>query len=201
MKKYFYSFLRYFLLYLVGFIAFYVFNFLLSSANAFLSEAFPAIFKVYNPITSREELIRQNGNIALLSAILSVLALTVIAVRHDNLRYEFLISKTDGLYSIREGFALYASNFLRADIISAIAVPLSTLGLTLIKIPEDAPRFLKVMHSYLEIFLKIPDSFTEKGGLIIGGVLLLLISLLSRLPAVLLGLLHWRGSWLANTEE
>ena len=201
MKRYFYSVLRYFLLYLLGFIAFYILNYLLGALNEFLAGVFPKLFKLYNPITSRDELVLQKARIALLSAVISVLTVTVIAVKHDNFRYEFLIAKTDGFYTLKEGFEIYKSAFLGADILSALTVPFSTVWLTLIKIPDTAPRAVKVIFDYVENLLAIPNSFIALLGFVPAIIALLTVSLLSRLPAAMIGLLYWRGSWLSNTEH
>ena len=201
MKKYFYSVWRYFLLYLLGFIVFDVFNFLIGELNEYLSIFFPGLFRVHNPITSHEAYVLQNARIAFLAAAISILTLSIIAVKHDNLRYEFLISRTDGFYTVKEGLSIYKSSFLAADIVTSLFVPCSTVWLTLIKIPENAPKFLKISGGYLEDFLVIPHAFIGLCGFVGGIVLLLLVSLISRLPAALLGLLYWRGSWLSNTEH
>ena len=201
MKRYFYSVLRYFLFYLLGFIAFYILNYLFDATNEFLAGVIPGLFKTYNPITSHDELAMQKARIALLSAAVSVLAVTVITVKHDNLRYEFLIGKTDGFYTVKEGFSIYISAFLGADILSALTVPFATVWLTLIKIPDTAPRALKVIFGYADNLLAIPNAFIAACGFIPAILALLTVSLLSRLPAALLGLLYWRGSWLSNTEH
>jgi len=130
-----------------------------------------------------------------------VLAVTVIAVKHDNLRYEFLIAKTDGFYTLREGAQIYKSEFLGSDILTALTVPLTTAGLTLIKIPDTAPRAIRVIFDYVDNLLVISDSFIAVFGFIPAIFALLAVSLLSRLPATVLGLLYWRGSWLSNTEH
>ena len=201
MKKYFYSIVRYFLIYLLGFIAFFIFDYLFTSLNEFLSGVFPEFFKIYNPITSRIDLIRQKETIALLSGISSVFVITLIAVKGDNLRYEFIISQTEGLYTIRDGFSIYRKNFLLSDIIPAVFVPLSTVGLTLISVSENDPKFLRILADYLDSILAVPYSFTDKLGFLPGVTALLLISLAARLPVAYLSLANWRGNWLSSIEH
>ena len=200
MKKYLHSFVRYFLFYAIGFIIFSIFSFLVRHLNEFLAGIFPAIFKIYNPVSNREQLVLQNKNIALFSAGLSVFTLSLLAIRQDNLRYEHLISKTDGFYTIKQGANLYRREFFGADLFSAIIVPSFFLGLTLINIPNSAPKLLRIFGDYLSEFLAIPLAFTEGFGFILGALLLVLISLISRIPAIYLSLAHWRGIWLSSTE-
>ncbi len=201
MKKYFSSFLRYFSFYLLGFIAFFLFSFLVRHLNDFFAEIFPTVFRIYNPISNREELVLQNKNIAFFSAILSVFTLTLLAMRGDNSKYENIISKTDGFYRIRDGARLYFHEYASADAASAISVPLITFSLTFIKIPNDAAKILKIFGDYLDDFLAIPLAFTERCGLALGVALLVLVSLAARIPSAYISLAHWRGIWLSSTER
>ena len=201
MKKYLHSFLRYFLFFIIGFIIFSLFAFLTKHLNEFLAGIFPNFFKIYNPVSNHEELVLQNQNFALISAILSVLTVTFIAIRYDNLRYEHLISQTDGFYTVKRGADIYRSEFLGADLFSSILVPSLTLGLTLINIPNDAHRFLKILENFLGEILVIPLAFTERFGFIFGAALLVLISVILRIPAIYISLTHWRGIWLSSTEH
>ena len=201
MKKYLHSFLRYFLFSIIGFILFFIFSFLTRHLNEFLSGIFPTLFKIYNPVSNREELVLQNQNIALISAIASVFTLTLIAIWQDNLRYEHLISKTDGFYTIKQGAEIYRREFLGADLFSSVIVPAFFLGLTLINIPNSAPRILRVLGNCLTEILVIPLAFTERLGFILGGALLIFVSVASRIPTVYLSLAHWRGIWLSSTER
>lgn len=201
MKKFFGSFLRYFSFYALGFIAFFLFSFLVRHLNEFLAGVFPTLFRIYNPISNREELILQNQNIAFISAILSVFTLTLLAVKHDNSKYESIIAKTDGFYRIRDGARLYFSDYAYADALSAITVPLTTVFLSFIKIPNDAARFLKIVGDCLDEFLAIPLAFTERFGFTVGVILLISVSLAARIPSAYLSLSHWRGIWLSSTER
>ena len=200
MKKYFVSFIRYFLFYSLAFILFFAFAYLLRHVNEFLAGVFPALFKIYNPIFSHDELEHQNEIIAVTSAFLSIFVATYISVRQDNLRYEHIISKTEGLYRIREGIKIYYAKFLGADIFSAITVPIFSLGLTFITIPNDAPRALLIFKKYLEYFIAVPSAFVDKFGFVLGALLLLCASLILRFSASYLSLFRWRASWLSNTE-
>ena len=200
MKKYFVSFVRYFLFYSLGFILFFAFAYLLRHANQFLAEVFPALFKIYNPILNRDGLENQNKIIALLAALLSVFVATYASQRQDNLRYEHIISKTEGLYRIREGEKIYFKEFFGADIFCALTVPLFSLGLTLISIPLDAPRALLILKKYLEYFIAVPMAFTDKFGFALGGAFLLFASFILRFLSSYISLFRWRASWLSNTE-
>ncbi len=198
MKKYFQSALRYFAVYLCGFLAFAVVSFLVNAAFNLLCEWFPAVFRKYDFISEEELAESLSQKLKLTCGIISVFLLEIIAVKYDNARYEYLISQTDGFYTIKSGARLYISEYLYADILSSVLVPITTFWMIFIRIGEAAPKFLKFMAGYLNSFLAVPLSFAEKYGIIYGILLLILTSLLSRVPAIWLGLRRWRAVWLSD---
>lgn len=201
MKKYLYSFLRFFLIYSVGFVAFYLFNYIFARLNEYLAVYLPRFFKVYNPIIDNAAMLRQEAVIALLAAVASVVLLTVIAVRTDNLKYEYMISRTDGFYRVREGAEIYFPEFLGADILSAVSVPLISYPLTLIDVPNSAPRALRVIENILDTVLVIPEAFEGMLGAVLGAALLVLTSLIARAYAAFRALFFWRAAWLSSAER
>ncbi len=198
MKRYFYSVLRYFLIYIFGFLAFIVFDFAVSLVYGVLCEWMPSLFVRYNFVTEPELADRLAKTLKLAAGVLSVFLLTVLAVKYDNMRYEHLISRTDGFYTLREGAGIYISAFLPADILASVLVPLTTYALIFIRIGEEAPRLLRVLNDYLISFISVPLSFTERFGTVLGAAVLVLVSLASRVAAVYMGLKRWRAIWLSD---
>ena len=200
MRKYLFSFIRYALIYFLGFIAFYLFTYLLGILNGFFSTYLPEYFKVYNPITDRAELDRQNTLIAFFASVISVFLISLITVRDDNFRYELMISKTDGFYTVGRGLSIYFRELLFVDAAVSVVIPMSTYWLTLIKIPNDAPRALLILRDVLSVFAVIHASFTAELGLITGAFAIVLVSLVSRFVSVCHALSYWRAAWLVGSE-
>ncbi len=198
MKKYILSFVRFLIIYLLGFIVFFIMNYAVSLVYGTLSDMFPAIFRTYNFITEPEEAEALSERLKLTAGILSVLALGIIALKYDNARYEYIISRTDGFYTLKEGAPLYLSGYLYADIIAAAGVPLITYPLVLINIGESAPRFLRVLEKYINGFTALPLSYRNAAGLLGGALLLVLTSLAARALGVYSGLKRWRAVWLSD---
>ena len=201
MRKYVFSFLRYFVFYFLGFVAFFLFDYLLTVLNEYFAGYLPAVFKSFNPITSREEFKHQEEVIAVLASVASIMLTNLLAVRTDNSKYEYMISKTEGFYRIKDGAKIYSEKFLRADIVSALTVPCMTYALTLIRIPNNAPKFLKILENVLDILIRIPASFEAIFSFAIGAVLITFVSLAARIPAIYLSLAYWRASWLTGAER
>ena len=201
MKKYLQTILRYLIVYLLGFAAFIVIGALVSVFHNALCNWMPDVFVHYNFITEPEAAEAQRINLNFITGIITVFVLAVISVKYDNSRYEFVISKTDGFYTLREGASIYASHYLVADTLAAVLVPMTTVGLVFIKITKESPKLIRQLERYLDSFIALPLSYTEKLGFTIGVILLALTSLLSRVAAVYSGLKRWRGVWLSDIDR
>lgn len=201
MKKYAHSILRYLIIYTLGFALFYVMNALTDVIYTALSDKMPNIFPSYNAITEKAELISLEATLSLISAILTVFILTVVAVRYDNERFEFMISETDGFYTMRDGCKIYLRNYLYADVLSAFLVPVPFFLMTLIELPESNIKAFRVIRDILGTLTSPSNAFANKLGLFGGICAAVLVSLLSRIPAGYTGLKRWRGLWLSDVDR
>ena len=188
MNKYINSLLRYFCFYLIS-SAFLLF--ISEPMFEILRTIFPLAFPSYNPITEKEAYLALKESANLISAIITVTLATIVAVAFDNMRYEVVISKTDGFYRIGGCLSLYTSEFLVPDLISSLAVPMPFIILSCFSFPERAADIISHINA-------TTLAFTDKLGVFWGGMLILAISLLARLPAAISGLKRWRGIWLAD---
>ena len=188
MKMYVKSILRYLGFYALGFI---FFGFAVEPVGIILKAVMPFAFPNYNPIYEKEQYIESYANIELITAIITIIIATVIAVAFDNLRYEAVIKRTDGFYTIKEEFPSYFSEFWLADILSATIVPLTFIIFSAFTLPEK-------LAEWTDILVYSTRAFTNQCGLILGGVLLLITSVISRLPAAIVALRRYRGMWLAD---
>ncbi len=201
MRKYCSSFFRFFLIYVFGFLAFTAASFLVSVFYNVLNGALPSVFPRYNFVTEPELAESLAEGLRLTSGILSVFLLELLAVKYDNSRYEYLISRTDGFYTLKEGAVIYVKGYLFADVASAVLVPLTTYSLVFINIGDKAPRILRMLEKPLNTFISIPLSFTEKFGLTVGALLLIAVSLLSRAASAYFGIKRWRAIWLSDIRQ
>lgn len=200
MKKYTHSVLRYFLIYALGFIPFYIIGALLEVIYNILSDKMPSLFPSYNIVTQKSELLALESTLALICAVITVFVLTVLTVKYDNERYEFIISETDGLYELADGGRIYTKNYLYADIVCALAVPIPFLFTTYIPFPEESAKALRILENVLGTLSSPTTAFSNKLGIFLGAAAVILISLVSRIPAGYMGLKRWRGLWLSDID-
>lgn len=203
---------KYALTLLRSFIAFFVCMMIFLPVSAFietvaypaLSEIFPNALPDYNPVFEKEELLALNQKLAFIAALLSAFAVGAIEVRHDNLRLEFIISRTDGFYKIVDGIGLYAGEFFLTDIIAALLTPAIFIPLTLIKLPENTEVTVQItarISDFLENFLlAMPNAVVREIGYLWSFILLFTTLFAARMLGAYLGLKRWRALWLSDVE-
>ena len=200
MRRYVTGFVRYLLFYLAGFIIFYLMSYCVNAVLTLLSEELPKLFVIENPIKDREAYDNQQLNLAFISGIITLYIVTNLAVKYDNERFEHVVEKTEGFYTLRDGYALYARRYILPDFIISIIVPFSTFGFAFINIPEDAKRIFLRLGDYAEVFIALQRAFTERLGFAFGFAFLIFLSLLFRIPTGFFAVKRFRGIWLADTE-
>ena len=200
MRRYVTGFVRYLLFYLAGFIIFYLASYCVSAVLTLLSEELPRLFTIENPIKDRDAYDNQQLNIAFISGIITLYIITSLAVKYDNDRFEYMVERTEGFYTLRHGGALYARRYILPDVIISIVVPFSTFGLAFINVPDDAKRIFLRLSDYAEVFIALQRAFTERLGFAFGFAFLILLSLLFRIPTGFFAIKRFRGIWLADTE-
>ena len=200
MKRYAISFIRYLIFYSLGFIVFLLIGYLIRAAHELLSEWLPMFFESYDPIYEREKYAELGRILDTVTAAISLYTVTHLATVYDNERFEHLISKTDGFYTVREGLSIYLPRYTAPDMLSAISVPFIAAWLTVIKVPETAPVWAKKLVDAIDGFLSIQNAFTKILGFASGLILLIALSVLFRLPAAYFAVKRFRGVWLSDTE-
>jgi hypothetical protein len=197
MLKHLRSAARYFIFFALGFLVFYVLNALCTTVYYHIAKMIDPL-PYYNAVTEREAYEGQMRAIALAAGILTVPILTLICVVYDNERYEYIISKTDGFYRIKDGARIYRQEYAIADTIASFTAPLPIALLSLIPFPAEPGRRIAQAEKLLDSFLSLVNAFSDSLGLAFGIILILLISLAARIPAAYLGLRRWRGLWLSD---
>ena len=200
MKRYAMSFIRYLILYSLGFIVFILLGYLTRAAHALLADWLPSVFRVLDPTYDREGYAELVRILDLITAVLSLYTVTRLATAYDNERFEYVISRTDGFYTIGEGLSLYLPRYALPDLVSAISVPLAASSLTLISLPDTAPVWARRLVGMIDGFLSVQNAFTEVLGVTLGIALLILLSVAFRLPAAYFAVRRFRGIWLSDTD-
>ena len=188
MRIYLHSILRYAAFYTLGFV---FFSFSVEPLAAILRNFFPSLFPTFNPIFEKEAYIASYATIEIIAAVIAILLSTVVAIRFDNERYEGVIKKTDGFYTIKSALPIYFSDFWKADLISAVLVPIPFIILAAIKFPEK-------IVDWINIFVISTQAFTNEFGFVLGSLIIILASIIFRIPAAVSGLFRWRGLWLSD---
>jgi len=171
-----------------------VIKLIVDSVYGILTANLPQLFREYNLITHPEEY-------KLCTAILSVLTLLIslyIAQRFyfflDNGRFEYIITKTDGLYTMPEGLRLYYRSFLADDIITCVLTAVA-LSLPVGYIP---PR---IMEMGVGLLLFPGAIMTDAMGKTMGIVMLCTMAVATRALASLSAVKEYRANWLSGAIE
>jgi hypothetical protein len=165
-----------------------------------LCKWFPTIFRIYSIITEKAAYERQQLLISVIALAFSVFITVFLAVAFDNGKNEFLISKTEGFYTLKGGFSVYKSKFLTFDILLSFSIPSILYALSFIPIDFPAGK-LSVLEKYLTLFFVPYTSLSEYFGIVPGEIILIFICVAALFPAIFSGLKRWRASWLSDFDE
>lgn len=195
MRKHLFCIGKYLLIYLAAVLLYFALDaVILHVIYPVLNEFFPSVFLTYNPVTEKEKYIALRESISLWAALISVSCANAVDLIHDNARLELLVSRTDGFYTLREGFKIYLPSFISVDVISSLLAPAVFIPLTLISLPDRLAR----IEAIIDTPLMMTSSVCTKVGEVWAYFLILLASLVGRCVGVWLGLDRWRGLWLSD---
>lgn len=184
----------YILLFLAGYITTYITRYIPGIVYDYLNYHFPTVFVSYSPISEAEDYKRVQMWLMIGAVALSILIVGYIALRLDNKRYEHIIRKTEGFFTLPCGLAMWARNYLVPDIVVTALVPL------LFAIP---PYFFP--EQWMDMGLAIPfwaaDMLSPYMGIVGCCVTLSLSSVLARLLVIPHTLAAWRASWLTVSVD
>ena len=200
MKKYVLSFTRYLLFYALGFLVFFITGYFIRAFHELLCQWFPTVFTAYDPIYDRENYERQSELLGLIEALISLYTLTHLAAVYDNERFEYMIGKTDGFYTLKEGLAVFIPRYIAVDLFTALGVPALFSTLSLLSAPKGSPEWVLRIIDLTEPLLSIQNAFTDFFGAVGGIAVLLFSSALFRIPAAYFAVKRFRGVWLSDTE-
>ena len=165
---------------------------------ALISE-FPGFLPDYSFVNEREKYEQLHRILKMISAVIAAIFISYLSVRYDNERFEYMITKTEGMYTLREGIALWYPRYVRYDLLVSVIIPLLAVILEsrviplLTFLPESAKDLLYLPLSLSSAFLAL---FGEVWSIVI----LFLVIYASRLLAGLRALDRFRVVWLSDIQ-
>ena len=163
-----------------------------------LKEWFPSVFLSYNPITEPEQYEIAASVLYLLVAALSLFMIAYFQIRFDNSRMEYMISKTEGMYTFREGISLYYPRYLVSDAVASAVAPLPLfIAEPFIPQywPETIPTFVIKPVEYIFSFI---TPCIDILGFIAAYLFIASVLFASRALGGALSIRAWRGIWLSD---
>ena len=161
-----------------------------------LCEWFPEVFENYSPVLDESAYAVQSAVIDISIAAVTVLIYSYILVRYDNERMEFMISKTEGLYTLREGARLYYPRYALCDAVISASVP-TVFIVASIFVPTHIVDFIDPFFEYIFSFGRL---FTSHLDFVLGALLAVLVVFVSRILAGLKSIRAWQGIWLSEID-
>lgn len=173
-------------------------KFLLNACYVAAHSRFGEAFPLFNPITDKAAYFAFNSALQIIAYTVSLLIFVYFSVRTDNDRYEYIIEKTEGFYTVKEGYPLYTGRYLVSDIwASVLAGAILTVPVEFI--PDRL--FSLSLFSVLEAPKAVISLFPSPLGVAVGAVLLSTVILISHFPAIVFSLKVWRTGWLTAFSE
>lgn len=182
------------------FIAVYLFNYLLCQCGEllfiysynYLTEVMPSVVDTVNPIHTPDEYELYLKGVATFGALVGLFLINYVSLRMDNEKFEYLITKTDGQYRLKDGLKLYFAEFFKSDAIaSTIAVGVLVAGASFI--PE------KLLDRGLIFIFRLGVSLVEFYGPVGAVAVAVLFSFVTRILSVPLCVRTWRALWLSGS--
>ena len=167
-----------------------------SELYRFLNELMPSIFPSYD-VTSRADFFDTlYTSLWLISLVITTFITVYLSMRYDNLKFEKIISKTDGLYELRTVMPTYINIFAISDLISAalcgfvFSVPFSFIPMQFIK-----------HESFLAKLAEPYKLLSECFGTALAPVIMAIVIVLAYLASIPLALKYYRAKWFSAFSE
>ena len=173
-------------------------RFLCDSVYEALHSYFGSLFPLFSPVTDKAEYAKHDFAMSIITLIFTLFLTVYFSILSDNERYERIISKTDGLYDIKDALPLYAPHFILGDIAASLICAL-ILSIPMPFIPDRFFGF-SIMRPLL-LPRTICSILPGINGALFGGALIFGLMLLLHLPSLIFSLKVWRSRWLTAFGE
>ena len=172
-------------------------------AYAYLNHLSPRIFPLFNVITEKEAYGKYLAFLSAAGIFISIYLMHYFALRMDNSKFELMIDKTDGQYTLKEGLVIFLREFGISELIICAALPVILIFPSYL-IPDfgfiEVP-VLAFLVGVLEKVLWLGYAFKEHYSLPLALCLSVVFSLIARASVLPGALSKWRASWLSGSVE
>lgn len=153
----------------------------------------PGLFPTFDVVLEKDLFLKHRGRMNVFSVLLTLFITAYLSLRFNNERDEFIISKTDGLFEVKEVIPSYIKRFLVSDIVSCVIVS-NLFAVPIIFIPKQFLDTDGLIASFLSQYNLCMDSFGEIGMPIFFTLSLLIM----HIPALPLAIKSYRAKWLTG---
>ena len=194
--KYFKKIFSLFLWMIAGILISAVCNVFVGELYRFLSGLLPGVFPSYDIVNERDMYYAMEETLLLFALALSIFCVTYISLTRDNDRFEYIITKTDGFYEIKDVLKTYVDKFALSDIISCI-INGTVFSVPMFFIPI---QFIE-RGTFIATLAEPYKNATEAFGLYFGAVFVILALAISHLIILPFALRYYRAKWLSGFAE
>jgi hypothetical protein len=153
----------------------------------------PDVFVKFNVVIEKELFLAHQSRMNVFSTLLTLFFTVYLSLRFNNERDEFIISVTDGLFSIKDAIPSYVKRFLVSDIAATVIIS-NLFAIPITFIPKQFLNTDGTIASFLSQYRLCMESFGEVGMAIFYTLALLIL----HVPALPLSLKSYRAKLLAG---
>jgi hypothetical protein len=157
---------------------------------------FPKTFPLYNVVLESEKHAAQEQRLSFIALLFTVILVVYVTQRFNNERFEYLITKTDGLYYMKDAIPIYAKRFYISDIISSVIVG-AAFSVPIYFIPMQFFAGGTAISTLLLPF----KTLTNFLGVTVGSITLVLFFTVAHVITTPIALLYYRAKWLSGFAE
>ena len=167
-----------------------------SELYRFLNEMMPNVISSYDVTSQAKFFDTLYTSLWLISLVITIFISVYLSLRYDNMKFEKIITKTEGLYEIRGFLPTYINIFAPSDIISA-AVCGSVFTISFSFIPMQFIKHESFIAKLAEPYKLMSECF----GFVLAPIVMMLFIALSYLAAIPLALKYYRAKWFSVFSE
>ena len=161
-----------------------------------LARLFPSVFHLYNIVLESELHALQEARLNFIALFFTALAVVFITQRYNNERFEYIITRTDGIFYLKDSLPVYLKRFALSDVIaslvvgSAFTVPIHFIPMQFFAAGSDISTMLYPFKL-----------LTQTVGPVFAPVILTVLLLAAHAAVTPLSLLYYRAKWLSGFAE
>ena len=202
-KKYLNPIWIYLIVYAFGFVSVSIGNAVARYAYAYMNYLFPKVFPLFSAVSEKEGYHKYLMLLCALGVFIAIFITNYLALRIDNAKFELMIKKTDGQYTLTDGAKLFFGEFGISELIVTLVLPL-ILVIPPFFIPEIDVQTIPIAGLLIDIMEKLlwlGYTLREYFSIVNAIALVLIFSLVARAAVIPGALKKWRASWLSGATE